>query len=446
MSVAIITVMGKTYRDYDPDQQFLMPPSLQDWLPEGHLVYFISDLVDDMDLSGIEGWYEREDRGQPPYHPRMMTKVLLYGYCVGVFSSRRIQKGLLEDVGFRVIGAGNTPDFRTISEFRRIHREALAGLYEQGLKMALGAGAVKLGRVVLDGTKVKANASKHKAMSYGYMEKREGALREEVAGLLERAEQEDAEEDSRYGRGSEGEELPEELRRRETRLERIREAKAALAERAREKAKKEATAGEEGKAAEKAQPKAKDQYNFTDPESRMMKGGDGFVQGYNAQIAVEPKFQLIVGQGVTQEVNDKQQLAPMVEAVREQAGQNPTNVVADNGYCSDDNLKYLEEQEEEILAHIAAGRQKHNEAPVGSPRGRIPKEMKRVDRMRRKLQTKAGKAIYATRKGIVEPVFGQIKQGRGFRQFLLRGVEKVKIEWALVCLGHNILKMHRYCC
>jgi transposase len=192
MSVAIMTFMGKTYREYEPDQQFLMPPSLQDWLPEGHLVYFISDLVDDMDLSGIEGWYEREDRGQPPYHPRMMTKVLLYGYCVGVFSSRSIQKGLLEDVGFRVIAAGNTPDFRTISEFRRIHREALAGLYEQGLKMALGAGAVKLGRVVLDGTKVKANASKHKAMSYGYMEKREGALREEVAGLLERAEQEDA--------------------------------------------------------------------------------------------------------------------------------------------------------------------------------------------------------------------------------------------------------------
>ena len=211
-----------------------------------------------------------------------------------------------------------------------------------------------------------------------------------------------------------------------------------LEERAREKAK------EEGKAEEKAKPKVKDQYNFTDPESRMMKGGDGFVQAYNVQIAVEPEFQLIVGQAVTQEVNDKKQMEPMVEAVREQAGQSPANVVADNGYCSDDNLMYLEG--EEILAHIAAGRQKHNVAPVRSPRGRIPKEMKRVDRMRRKLQTKAGKAIYATRKGIVEPVFGQIKQGRGFRQFLLRGVEKVKMEWALVCLGHNILKMHRYCC
>jgi len=429
--------MAKTYRDYMPEQDLLLPPSLGDWLPEDHLAYFVSDVVDQLDLRAIESVYEGEDRGQPPYHPRMMTKILIYGYCVGVFSSRRLQKGLVEDVGFRVLAAGNEPDFRTISDFRKQHLKALQGLFDQVLQIALQAGTMKLGRVVLDGSKVKANASKHKAMSYGRMQEEERRLKEEVKRLLEQAEKADAEEDARYGREGRGDELPSELARRETRLERIREAKRALEERAREPAKSK------GQPAEKAKPEAKMQYNFSDPESRIMKGADGFVQAYNAQIAVEPDFQLIVGQHVTQAVNDKQQLQPTVEDIRQQAGQKPQEVLTDSGYCSDANLKYLEKKK--IEGFIATDRESYRNRDQPGPRGPLPLGATRVDRMRRKLQTKAGAAIYATRKTVVEPVFGQIKQARGFRQFLLRGVDKVQGEWAMICLTHNILKLYRLC-
>src|SRR6266480_2946638 len=294
--------MAKAYRDYLPEQDLLLPPSLRDWLPENHLAHFVSDVVDQLDLSAIESVYEREERGQPPYHPRMMTKILLYGYCVGVFSSRRIQKKLREDVGFRVLAAGNEPDFRTISDFRKLHLGALQGLFDQVLQIALQAGTMKLGRVVLDGSKVKANANKHKAMSYGRMQEEERRLKEEVKRLLEQAEAADEEEDVRYGRDRRGDELPAELARRETRLKRIREAKRALEERAREQAKSK------GQPEAEVKPEAKMQYNFTDPESRIMKGAEGFVQAYNAQIAVEPEFQLIVGQLVAQDANDKQQI------------------------------------------------------------------------------------------------------------------------------------------
>src|SRR6266699_3620267 len=229
--------MGRTYRAYLPEQDFLLPPSLGDWLPEDHLAYFVSDVVEQLDLSAIESVYEEEERGQPPYHPRMMTKILIYGYCVGVFSSRRIQKKLSEDIGFRVLAAGKQPDFRTISDFRKQHLAALQGLFDQGLQIALQAGTMKLGRVVLDGSKVKANASKHKAMSYGRMQEDEKRLKEEVKRLLEQAEKVDVEEDARYGREQSGDELPAELARRETRWEKIREAKRALEERAREQAK-----------------------------------------------------------------------------------------------------------------------------------------------------------------------------------------------------------------
>jgi hypothetical protein len=357
--------------------------------------------------------------------------------CVGVFSSRRIQKKLREDVGFRVLAAGNEPDFRTISDFRKLHLGALQGLFDQVLQIALQAGTMKLGRVVLDGSKVKANASKHKAMSYGRMQEEEKRLKEEVKRLLEQAEVADAEEDARYGRDRRGDELPAELARRETRLERIREAKRALEERAREQAKSK------GEAEENARPKGKMQYNFTDPESRIMPGADGFVQAYNAQIAVEPDLQLIVGQRVTQASNDKQQLKPTVEAIGEQAGQKPQEVLTDSGYCSDANLKYLEKKK--IEGFIATDRESYRGRQQPGPRGPLPQEATRVDRMRRKLQTKAGAAIYSRRKTIVEPVFGQIKQARGFRQFLLRGLEKVQGEWAVICLTHNILKLHRLC-
>ena len=429
--------MAKTYRSYLPEQDLLLPPSLRDWLPEGHLAYFVSDVVDQLDLSAIESGYEEEERGQPPYHPRMMTKILLYGYCVGVFSSRRIEKRLSEDVGFRVLAAGNTPDFRTISDFRKQHLAALQGLFDQVLQIALQAGTMKLGRVVMDGSKVKANASKHKAMSYGRMQEEEKHLKEEVRRLLAQAEATDAEEDARYGADRRGDELPAELARRETRLQRIREAKQALEERAREQARKK------GEPAEKAKPKPEMQYNFTDPESRIMPGADGFVQGYNAQIAVEPDFQWIVGQGVTQDTNDKQQMQPLVEAIREQAGQKPEEVLTDSGYCSEANLKYLERKN--IEGFIATDRESYRDRQQAGPRGRLPKGATRVDRMRRKLQTKAGAAIYSRRKTVGEPVFGQIKQARGFRQFLLRGLRKVQGEWAMICLTHNILKLHRLC-
>ena len=432
--------MAKTYRPYCPDQMFLLPPSLRDWLPENHLVYFVSDVVDQLDLSKIESVYEKDERGQPPFHPRMMTKVLVYAYCVGVFSSRRIQKRLVEDIPFRVLAAGNQPDFRTISDFRKIHLDALQNLFEQVLKLALTAGAIKLGRVALDGTKIKANASKHKAMSYKRMKEETRKLRAEVQQLLKQAEAADDEEDARYGKGKSGDELPEELSRRETRLQRIKEAKKALEQRARE----EAHMSKENSGPEKkAVPEDKAQYNFTDPESRIMKGADGFVQAYNGQAVVEQKCQLIVAQAVTQEANDKKQTIPMMEAIKEQAGQMPAELLADSGYCSDENLKALENKPVDI--YIATGRQKHGKRGPSCKPGPLPQGATRVDKMARKLQTKAGATVYAARKSIVEPVFGQIKQARGFRQFLLRGIKKVRGEWALVCATHNILKMYGLC-
>ena len=434
--------MGKSYRPYYPDEELLLPPSLRDWLPEDHLAYFVSDVVDNLDLSAMDAVYGTEKRGQPPYDPLMMTKVLVYSYCIGVFSSRRIETRLVEDIAFRVLAAGNHPNFRTISDFRKIHLKTLAGLFEQVLKIALEAGAMKVGRVALDGTKVKANASKHKAMSHDRMLEKEKQLKAEVQQLLEQAERTDAEEDARHGKDRRGDELPAELARRETRLKKIREAKRALAARAREKTEAE------GSDPKQAKPKEKDQYNFTDPESRIMKGADGFVQAYNAQAAVEADFQLIVGQSVTQATNDKEQLLPMVEKIEEQSGHRPEEILADSGYCSEKNLEGLESKdqpEQQIVGYIATERVKHGEYKEPCPRGPLPQGATRVDRMRRKLKTKVGKAVYAARKAIVEPVFGQIKQARGFRQFLLRGIEKVRREWAMVCLTHNILKLYRLC-
>jgi len=397
----------------------------------------VSDVVDQLDLSAIESVYEEEDRGQPPYHPRMMVKILVYSYCVGVFSTRRMEKRLVEDVAFRVLAAGNEPDFRTLADFRKNHLKALEELFQQVLRLALEVGALKLGRVALDGSKVKANASKHKAMSYGRMEETEKRLRKEVRELLKQAEAVDEEEDKRYGRERQGEELPEELQRRETRIARIREAKKALEERAREKAESEKKDDQEAK------PEPKAQYNFTDPESRILKGSDAFVQGYNTQVAVEPTLQLIVGQRVTQAANDKQQMVPLIEVVQEQSGQKPEEVLADSGYCSEENLKYLAKRRME--GFVATEKQKHGERNEPCKRGPLPKGASRVERMKRKLQTKVGAAVYASRKYIVEPVFGQIKQARGFRQFLLRGLEKVRGEWALVCMTHNLLKFHKLC-
>jgi transposase len=434
--------MGKSYRPYYPDEELLLPPSLREWLPEKHLAYFVSDVVDNLDVSAMDAVYGNEKRGQPPYDPLMMTKVLVYAYCVGVFSSRRIERRLVEDIAFRVLAAGNQPNFRTISDFRKIHLGTLEGLFEQVLKIALEAGAMKVGRVALDGTKVKANASKHKAMSYDRMLEKEERLKAQVKQLLEQAEAADGEEDARYGKDRSGDELPAELERRETRLKKIREAKRAVETRARQKA------AAEGSDPRQAKPQDKDQYNFTDPESRIMKGAEGFVQAYNAQAAVEPEFQLILGQMVTEAANDKEQLMPMLAIIEEQSGQRPDEVLADSGYCSEKNLEQLESEENperRVIGYIATERQKHDEYKEPCPRGPLPKGATRVDRMKRKLKTKAGKAVYAARKAIVEPVFGQIKQARGFRQFLLRGLDKVRGEWSLVCLTHNILKFYCIC-
>jgi transposase len=410
--------MAKSYRPYFPEQDFLLPPSLREWLPEDHLSYFVSDLIDQLDLSAIESHYEREERGYPPYHPRMMTKVLVYGYCVGVFSSRRLEKRLIEDIAFRVLAAANEPDFRTISEFRRIHLKALEGLFVQVLRLALKLGAMKLGLVAIDGTKLKANASKHKAMSYERMLREEQRLREEVKRLLTEAEQTDKDEDKRYGRNRKGDELPAELGRREERLKRIAEARKALEARAEDEQKQKST-----------KPEKKD------PPAR---GG-----GRGGLSTVEPGLQLIVAQALTQQANDKQQLIPMIERVREQAGQKVQQVLADSGYCSEENLR--KSANKKVDVYVATGKQKHNQPAQTNPRGRIPKSATLVDRMKRKLMTKTGYAVYARRKTIVEPVFGQIKQAQGFRQFLLRGVEKVGSEWALVCATHNVLKLYRAC-
>jgi len=428
--------MAKTYRPYVPEQDLLLPPSLRDWLPEDHLAFFVSDLIEQLDLSAITAVYEDEERGYPPYHPVMLTKVLVYAYCVGVFSSRKIQRRLVEDIAFRVLAAGNEPDFRTIADFRKMHLVAVRGFFEQVLRLARELGAPRIGRVAIDGSKVKANASKHKAMSYDRMRDTQQQLRDEVTQLLAQAEAADAAEDAEYGADRRGDELPAELQRRESRLKRIREAKRSLEARAKE----EAAAA--GRPTDSATPDPKAQYNFTDPESRIMKGPDGFVQAYNVQVAVD-ELQLIVGQSVTQETNDKQQLLPMITTIAQQSGDTPTQLLADAGYCSDANVTAIADTT--IDAYISTRKQKHGERPGPCPRGPLPKTATIVDRMSRKLHTKAGAAVYAARKGIVEPVIGQIKQARGFRQFLLRGFEKVQGEWSLVCTTHNILKLYRLC-
>lgn len=438
----------KEYRPYRPHQLLLLPPSLQEWLPEGHLAYFIDDLVDSFDLRAIEAPYEDELRGGPPYHPGMMVKVLLYAYCTGVYSSRRIARRLHEDIAFRVLAAGNTPDFRTISDFRKQHLAALGGLFGQVL--AQQAGLVKLGHVALDGTKLRANASKHKAMSYGRMQTEEARLAAEVAALLQRAEATDAAEDAHFGPDVMGDEVPEELRRRADRLRKIREAKAALEARAKERAATE----QAGRAAQappgsrsgrppappRETPPDRAQYNFNDPQARIMKEADGaFIQVYNAQVAVDAHRQIIVAADVTNQAADAPHLAPMINALEQNTGSRPTRLLADAGYFSEANVTTLTTRQ--IDAFVTPQKEKHTQPQPPAPRGRIPQHLSVRDRMRRKLQTKAGRAVYSRRKSIVEPVLGQIKAARGFRRFLLRGLVKVQGDWLLVTLAHNVCKL-----
>ncbi|HXH05459.1 MAG TPA: IS1182 family transposase [Vicinamibacterales bacterium] len=425
--------MAKTFRPFDRDQMLLMPPSLQDWITEDHLARFIADVVETMDLSAIEDTYT-EERGYPPYDPRMMTSVLLYAYCTGTYSSRKIAGKLADSVAFRFLAAGNQPDFRTISAFRRRHGAALAALFTQVLRLCRKAGLVKLGQVAIDGTKIKANASKHKAMSYGRMKQAEAALSAEVAELLRRAEAADRDEDQRYGTDRRGDELPAELARRESRLRKIREAKAALEAEAR------AQAAAAGQPAEDVTPPDKAQRNFTDPEAKIQKTSDGFIQGYNAQLAVDAAAQIIVAQHVTAAAPDVQQLVPLVSAITEGLHRKPAQVLADAGYWAESNVQALERTG--IEPFIATGRRKHGEPAPAAPRGRRPAGLSVKERMQRTLATLRGQAIYARRKAIAEPVIGQIKHARAFRQFLRRGVRRVGEEWALVCLSHNLLKLY----
>jgi len=449
----------KHFKPYEPDQSLLLPPNMNDWLPEGHPASLIREVVGRLDLSAIYAAYaDGAKGGKPPCDPRMMTGLLLYAYCKGVRSSRKIEEATYEWVPFRVLAADQHPDHDTICEFRKRHLGALSDLFVQVLDICREAGMAKLGHVAFDGTKVLANASKHKAMSYGRMKKRRAELEAEVADLMANADAVDAEEDAKFGKGVRGDELPEELRFRETRLAKIEEAMAALeAEAAAEADAKRAEIAEKEKAREEEgkprrgrkpkepsdEPRDKAQRNFTDPDSRIMKDGatKGFVQAYNCQAAVDADSQVIVAADVTQEANDKKQVEPVIEQVKSNTGEKPKRASADSGYFSEANAEYLDG--EGIDAYVATGRQKHSDPTPPAPRGRIPKNATPKQRMARKLRTKKGRETYSKRKSSVEPVFGQIKDGRGIRRFLLRGIEAVRAEWRLICLTHNLLKLFR---
>jgi transposase len=462
--------MSKSFRACDLDQPFLLPPSLQDWLPEDHLARFIADLVLGLDLSMIYGCYERRDgRGKAAYHPLMMVRVLLYGYCLGIMSSRKIERATYEDLAFRYLSADQHPDHDTIAAFRQQHLRALAQLFTQVLQLCDKAGLVKLGHVAIDGTKVKANASKHKAMSYDRMEEKEKQLKAEMEKLLAQAAETDAVEDGLYGKGKRGDELPAELARRESRLKKIAEAKAALEQEARERAgaakkaaeekleqrlKKEQAQGRKfgGRPArvpdpEQARPEPAAQRNFTDPESRIMPDGANkgcFVQAYNAQAAVDGQNQIIVAAEITQDTNDKKQLLPVLEQLEQNLGRKPETVTADAGYFSEAAL--MDEKAKGVDLLVPPDRQKHGAAPVqNSAADSLPVVSAKTltETMRDRLRSPEGHALYKLRKQIVEPVFGQIKEARRIRTFLLRGLGKVQAEWQLICATHNLLKLFR---
>lgn len=517
----------------------MLPPSPRDWLPDGHLVHFLLEVVSELDVSAIEDAIQSKDhRGQRPYPPRMMVALLLYGYCAGVMSSRKLEAATYEHVGFRVLCAENHPDHATICSFRKSFLDELSSLFVQVLKLCSEAGLVKLGHVALDGTKVQGNASKHKAMSYSRMEKKEEQLKAEIDALLKRAEEVDAAEDELHGKDKRGDELPEELRSKEKRRQKIREAKQALeaeaarahAERKRELAANAAAKAEEAgdghkeqehqRAAARADQKAREsaaraiekakerlesasekaarlessatttterrestaarnelqtiqrdlekarnqaaekdaddssalpehrvpfdrngdpaptaQRNFTDPDSRIMKSSNGYLQGYNCQAVVDEEHQIIVAQAATNQPPDQEHLQPLLAQAIDNCGRAPTTLTADAGYWSAENARFCEEQG--VDAYIAPDRKpgEASDQAAESDPGRRRAEM------REKVSSDDGRATYKKRKHVVEPVFGQIKEARGFRRFLLRGIEMVRGEWAIVCTAHNLLKL-----
>jgi transposase len=453
--------MSKVFRPWDVDQAMLLPPSVQELVPAGHLAHFIRDLVrDQLDLSAILDQYS-EERGYPPYHPAMMTALLLYSYCQGVYSSRKMATACEQRVDFMAVTALQKPDFRTISDFRKRHLQALGALFSQVLMLCEQAGLAKLGHVALDGTKIKANASKHKAMSYKRMKQREAELDDEVHKWLEQAEATDAAEDEALGRKRRGDELPDWVKSKQARLAKMREAMAALEAEAAAEAQADAhaarAAANDAKPAEgdgdgcggasaappedtppvAQAPPDKAQRNFTDPESRIMKTPNGFEQAYNAQAVVDADSQVIIAESLTNAGNDKQQVMPLAELIERNLGRVPKELSADNGYCSEENLEELERLG--IRGYLATGRQKHGTNSATGQRAAAPGS--RVEAMSRRLKRGGHRSRYRLRKQTVEPVFGQIKGARSFRQFHLRGLAQVAEEWRLICTAHNLLKL-----
>jgi transposase len=444
----------RTFRAYDQAQDLLLPPSLRDWLPPGHLAYYISDVVDQFDLTAfVEEYAAPDGKGAPPYHPALLLKVLVYGYATGVFSARKLARKCIEDVAFRFLAAQQTPDFRTLIKFRRRHLDRFQALFVQVVEFARELGLVQLGHLSIDGTKVKANASKHKAMSYQRMLEQEERLRAEIAALLAQADAVDTAEEAAPER-PDGQTLPAELARREARLQAISAARARLEARAGERAQAETTrraeeAASRAAAGERppryrqpppATPGAREQDNFTDPESRIMRDGStkGFVQAYNCQVGVDATAHLIVATAVGNNAADVGQLLPVIDQATATVGASPAKVTADAGYKSEANFAGLDARG--IDGYVACGREVYDPR-VRAPRGRIPTAATRTERMARKLVTKRGRAIYRLRKHLAEPVIGWVKAVVGFRQFSLRGLHSVTGEWTLVCLALNLRRM-----
>jgi len=444
----------RKFIEYDIKQDLLLPPSLRDWLPEEHLAHFVSDAVDAFDLSDWEADYATDTgAGAPPFAPQMMVKLLIYGYASGVFSSRKLQAKCVEDVAFRYLCAQLRPDFRSILKFRKRHLHRFADLFVQVLGLAQEAGLVKLGRIAIDGSKMKANASKHKAMSYQHMGAQIEKLEAEIKEILQRAEAVDAAEDAQLG-DYDGYSLPDALAHRERRLETIKAAKARLEERGRARAEAEKERREAESKAREAQgkkpkkyrkepdpaPKAKEQENFTDPDSRIMRDGatKGFIQGYNSQIAVDEHTQIIVAADLNNHASDSNELIPMLDAVEAATGAAPKQALADAGYKSESNFEQLQDRQTDV--YVACGREAYDPR-LKCPRGPIPHDATLTQRMERKLKTKQGQNAYRRRKYIVEPVFGWIKNVLGFRQLSLRGEANAQGEWQLVCLSLNLRRM-----
>lgn len=442
----------KKFRDYDQNQILLFPPSVQDWIPDDHPAKYIDEVVENLDLSAIYDSYT-ESRGYPPYSPVMMVKILMYAVSKGIHSSRKIEKALHDDIGFRYLSANQQPDHWTISEFRRRHMEALGDIFIQSVQVARKSGLVKLEQIAIDGTKIKASASKHSAMSYARMKKEEERLTQIINSYLKEADRIDREEDALYGKGN-GWSLPEELSTAEKRREAIRKAMAELEAEAREKAEKEQAEKKEKakkqgkkhnprKKVSEITPKDNAQRNFTDMESRIMLNSDkAFIQGYNGQIAVDADTQIIVAAELSNQAADTVHLQDIVHQVIENTGQVIKELSADAGYYSEENLIFLER--ENIEAFIPPDKVKHSEwREARAPRGRIPGNADRRYLMRRKLKTKRGRARYKLRQISVEPVFGFVKEQLNLRQFLLRGLEKVRNYWRFTCAVANFMKIYR---